>query len=223
MFICLLLCFVGNLGDRKGRKVKIYLECGAKWVQDVRALAALAILLTLAKLYRCSPFWRVPCLLPAFLLCVWCIGFEYGFISRFKGVYSGFYGVCVGLYCLRALRGLWGFCVREWLGGLEACCVFASIYSFICLYLPFFLSLYLHLVLLSFVGLVVFRFPLFVLLFSLWVFVFSFSLADYTQKERAQSVVLASFLRLLWVALSGCGFIFLVLVRCQPVYIVIEF
>ena len=33
--------------------------------------------------------------------------------SRFKGVFSGFWGWRVGLYCLRALRGLWGFCVRE--------------------------------------------------------------------------------------------------------------
>ena len=31
----------------------------------------------------------------------------------------------MGLYCLRALRGLWGFCVREWLGGFGACGVFA--------------------------------------------------------------------------------------------------
>ena len=30
----------------------------------------------------------------------------------------------MGLYCLRALRGLWGFCVREWLGGFGACGVF---------------------------------------------------------------------------------------------------
>ena len=63
---------------------------------------------------------------------------------------------------------------------------FIPLFAFICLYLPFFLSLYLLLVLLSFVGLVAFRFSLFVLWFSLWVFVFSFSLADYTQKERAQ-------------------------------------
>ena len=122
---------------------------------------------------------------PPFLLFPWCIACKYGSISRFKGVFSAVWGFRVGLCCLGGLRGLWGFCVREWLGGLEACCVFASIYSFICLYLPFFLSLYLHLVLLSFVGLVAFRFSLFVLWFSLWVFVFSFSLTDYTQKERA--------------------------------------
>ena len=64
-------------------------------------------------------------------------------------------------------------------------------------------------------------YALFVLV-CLWVFVVSFSLTDYTQKERALRVG-ASSLVLLWVALSGCCFVFLVLVRCQPVYIVIKF
>ena len=61
---------------------------------------------------------RVPAFLSALLLCLWCINLEYGSISRFKGVFSAVYGVCVGLYCSGALCGLWGFCVREWLGGL---------------------------------------------------------------------------------------------------------
>lgn len=65
------------------------------------------------------------CLLSAFLLCLWCAMLEYGSISRFKGVFRGFYGVCVGLCCLGALRGLWGFCARVELGGLKACGVFA--------------------------------------------------------------------------------------------------
>ena len=138
-----------------------------------------AILLTLAKMNK------IPCLLSALSLCLWRAMPEYGSISRFKGVFSAVWGFRVGLCCLGGLRGLCGFCTRVELGGLKACGVFASIYSFICLYLPFFLSLYLHLVLLSFVGLVAFRFSLFVLWFSLWVFVFSFSLTDYTQKERA--------------------------------------
>ena len=144
-----------------------------------------------------GPLVVCPCLLSALSLCLWCITLEYGSISRFKGVFSGVYSVCVGLCCLGALRGLWGFCTRVELGGLKACGVFASVFPIFCpsfcpfrsylfLYLPFFLSLYLLLVLLSFVGLVAFRFPLFVLLFSLWVFVFSFSLTDYTRKERAQ-------------------------------------
>ncbi len=128
------------------------------------------------------------CLLPAFLLCACRVACKYAFISRFKGVFSVVWGADVYLYGLRSLRGLCGFCTRVELGGYKTCGVFAPIYPFICLYLPFFLSLYLLLVLLSFVGLVAFRFPLFVLLFSLWVFVFSFSLADYTQKERAHSL-----------------------------------
>ena len=57
---------------------------------------------------------------------------------------------------------------------------------------------------------------------SLWVVVVSFSLADVWAKERARRVG-ASSLRGLWVALSCCCFIFLVLFRCQPVYIVIKF
>ena len=51
---------------------------------------------------------------------------------------------------------------------------------------------------------------------------FLFPLRMCAQKERAQSVF-ASSLVLLCVALFGCCFIFLVLVWCQPVYIVIEF
>ena len=38
----------------------------------------------------------------------------------FRGFLAWFWGVCVGLCGLRASRGLWGFCVREWLGGLKA-------------------------------------------------------------------------------------------------------
>ena len=75
-------------------------------------------------------WWCVPCLLSSPLLCLWCIALEYGFISRFKGVFSGFWGADVYLYGFGVLRGLWGFCVREWLGGYMACGVFASIFSF---------------------------------------------------------------------------------------------
>ena len=65
-------------------------------------------------LWVCSVPFSLP--LPSFLLCLWCIAFEYGFISRFKGVLEGFgafWGVRGCLCCLGALRGLWGFCVRE--------------------------------------------------------------------------------------------------------------
>ena len=47
---------------------------------------------------------RVPCLLSACLLCLWCIASEYGSISRFKGVFREFYGADVCLYGLRSLR-----------------------------------------------------------------------------------------------------------------------
>ena len=51
--------------------------------------------------------------LSSFSLCPWCVACKYAFISRFKGVFSVVYVVCVGLCGLRALRGLWGF-VRVW-------------------------------------------------------------------------------------------------------------
>ena len=47
-------------------------------------------------------------------------------------------GVCVGLCCLRALRGLWGFCTRVELGGFRAYCVFASIFIVLPLFFFFF-------------------------------------------------------------------------------------
>ena len=62
----------------------------------------------------------VPLLLSSLSLCSWCVSLEICLYSRFKGVFSGFPLLDVGLYCSGALRGLWGFCVREWLGGLKA-------------------------------------------------------------------------------------------------------
>ena len=56
--------------------------------------------------------------------CSWCITLEYGSIWLLKGVFSGFCGADVYLYGLRVLRGLWGFYVREQLGGFRACGVF---------------------------------------------------------------------------------------------------
>ena len=79
------------------------------------------------------------CLLPAFSLCLWCVVFECGSISRFKGVFSAVWGCCVGLSCLRALLGLCGFCARVELGGFMACCVFAFLLS-VFLSLSLFLS-----------------------------------------------------------------------------------
>lgn len=44
------------------------------------------------------------------------------FLARFGGV-------CVGLCCLGASRGLWGFCARVWLVGFGACGVFRLLFS----------------------------------------------------------------------------------------------
>ena len=85
----------------------------------------------------------------------------------------------MGLCCPGGLRGLWGFCTRVELGGYMTCGVFASVFLLLLLCLPPFV-LCPSLVWLS----------LLVLLSCLsgFVFVVSFSLADYAQKERAQSV-----------------------------------
>lgn len=72
------------------------------------------------------------CLLSSLLLSLSCNSLKICRISRFKGVLSGFWGADVYLYGLRALRGLWGFYVREWLGGFGACCVFCPFVFFSC-------------------------------------------------------------------------------------------
>ena len=54
-----------------------------------------------------------------------------GFLARF-GAFR------VGLCCLRALRGLCGFCTRVELGGFMACCVFAFLLSSLLLLFFFF-------------------------------------------------------------------------------------
>ena len=139
----------------------------------------LAILLTLAKMDG------IPCLLPALLLCLWCITLKYGSIWLFKGVFSGFCGADVYLCGLRFLRGLCGFCVRERLGGFGACGVFASILSvFLLLCLCFVLFLVL-LLLLSFACL----FSLCGLFLGSFVGVVgSFSLSDVQTKRKGAKV-----------------------------------
>ena len=47
----------------------------------------------------------------------------------------------VGLFVLGGLRGLWGFCVREWLGGFGACGVFHLFSASLSVFLSFVLSL----------------------------------------------------------------------------------
>ena len=59
------------------------------------------------------------------LYCFACrVACKYTFIWRFRGVFGAVWGGCVGLCGFGALRGLWGFCTREWLGGYMTCGVF---------------------------------------------------------------------------------------------------
>ena len=128
-------------------------------------------------------FWScVPSFQSVLLPCAWRIGFEYGSISRFKGVFSAVWVVYVGLCCSGNLRGLWGFCTRVELGGLKACGVFASVFLVFSSSLPMFIL---------FSSCVSSQPALFVLV-SLGVFIsccgcvvgFSFSLSVYTQKRK---------------------------------------
>ena len=132
------------------------------------------------------------CLLSALSLCLWRVGCKYALISRFKGVFRGFYGADVYLYELRSLRGLWGFCVREWLGGLEACGVFAFLFVLLSLcLLCFYLCAYL--LGFAFVTLCLSSLLALFVLVSLWVlFLFPFR----TKRKRAH----------LFCALSLLGF-----------------
>ena len=163
---------------------------GAKWVPGMRSVPAFIVSTWCRggqgfeaqdlKGVGSGPLVVCPCLLSALSLCLWCITLEYGSISRFKGVSSGFWGFRVGLCCLGGLRGLWGFlcaCGVRRLYDLWRVCLrfssFAPMFAFLFLSLPCLLS--------------------FVLLWSgclclssCIVFVVSFSLADYAQKERAQ-------------------------------------
>ena len=135
------------------------------------------------------------CPLSALSLCPRCVACEYAFISHFKGVFSGFCGVCVGLSWSCALRGLCGFCVREWLGGLKGCGVFASIFVLLLLFFFFFAC-----------------FPALLVLFAGFVYLYclcgslgcvvgsSFSLSVYTQKKGRK--FFASSLVLLWACLD---------------------
>ena len=99
-----------------------------------------------------------------------------------------FWAFRVGLCCLRALLGLCGFCTRVELGGLKACCVFAPIFIVLPLVLSFCPAFLLSVFL-----------PLFILFACLVCscvlvafVVVSFSLSDYTQKERAQVLCVLS-------------------------------
>lgn len=86
----------------------------------------------------CSAFYPLFC----FACGVLCL--NVALFRVFRGFLGGFMevvGVCV---VLCALRGLCGFCAREWLGGYMACCVFCLSFS---LFVTVFVSLLLLFVL----------------------------------------------------------------------------
>lgn len=127
--------------------------------------------------------------LPAFCpLCCFACGvlhLNMALFRVFRAFLEGFLGfvwVCViWALCVACV----GFCAREVFGGLEAYCVFASILS---LSHPFFIFFAYLLGLCLCCPRLVLLPALFVLV-SLWVFVFFFSLSDYTQKERARRFI----------------------------------
>ena len=139
-FICSAWCFLGKIGDQKGQKLRyILISRGAGlplWLSICGGGRVHWCML--AGPFRDSgpagfgsgPLVVCPFLSSALSLCSWYVSPEYGSISRFKGVFRGFWGVDVYLYGLRSLRGLWGFCVREWLGGYMACGDFLQNLSF---------------------------------------------------------------------------------------------
>ena len=112
-------------------------------------------------------------------------------LFRVFRAFLGGFGRFVWVYVvLRALRGLWGFCTRVELGGFTACCVFPSIYPFICL------SFYLFTCFLSFALSALFWLS-FVALCGCVVGA-AFSLSDKTKKDR---ICFALFLYLVLVSL----------------------
>ena len=88
VLVCRVVCAFGGgvsscpLGVEVGRRSRI---------QDLPSVGSGPLVV------RSLPF--VP-----FLLCLWCIALEYGSISRFKGVFRGFYGADVYLYGFGVLR-----------------------------------------------------------------------------------------------------------------------
>ena len=115
--ICTLLCFLGKIGDNKGQNTNIFLKRWCRWCR----LCWLFGVSTGAGGRGCRTYgvpalvlWScVPLVLSALSLCLWGVACKYGSISHSKGVFRGFPLLDVGLCCLHALRGLWGFCVRE--------------------------------------------------------------------------------------------------------------
>ena len=138
---------------------------------------------------------------------------KYGSISRFKGVFRGVWGVCVGLCCLGALRGLCGFlcaCIVRRIKGLQRICLsFVLFCPLSCPFAPVFAFFYARCLSLS---------SCFVFVGSLGVVVVSFSLADgFRHKKKGRKVLfLASSLVLLWVALFENRGGFFISYSCRP-------
>ena len=116
---------LGNFGDNEGQKPKIFLKSRkegrvSRWsaacLSSCPLVKRCAGSLSVQDLPECR-LWSSGVVLPSFLsalsLCACRVACRYASIWRFKGIFRGFYGVCVGLCRLPALRGLCGFCVRE--------------------------------------------------------------------------------------------------------------
>ena len=125
-----LLCFLGIFGDQSGQNPNIFLKarkenrCGGGRLACLLACPLVAGgrgFEASGPARGCSgPLVVCSLLLSALSLCLWCVVFEICLYSRFEGVFSAVWAFRVGLCCLGALRGLCGFCVREWLGGFMA-------------------------------------------------------------------------------------------------------
>ena len=116
IFLWSVLSYPRIFGDKKGQNLNIFLKVGRRWA----VFGSVACLLSSCPLVASGQaLGLVPSSGGVFrpfvslLLLLSCNACEICPISRFKGVLAGFYGVCGGLYCFGALRGLWGFCVRE--------------------------------------------------------------------------------------------------------------
>ena len=106
-----LVCFgvFSGKSETKNGKSEIYFGFGA-FVVLLSSSFVVAVVVSTCGRWWCPPsaggrlLWlvllscRVPCLLSALLLCLWCIALEYGSISRFKGVFSAFWGADEYLY-----------------------------------------------------------------------------------------------------------------------------
>ena len=101
-----LVCFgvFSGILETKNGKSEIYFGFGAFVVLLSSSFVVAVVVSTECRwsapapsLWACSVPFSLP--LPSFLLCLWCIAFEYGFISRFKGVLARFgvrMYVCMG-------------------------------------------------------------------------------------------------------------------------------